>query len=90
MAGLAERLDDERERPLELQLEGLGIDDLEVIRGIHQLGTETFALGPTFDRGDTVLRRNGRTVAELQPVTEMEGVGQPVGLTSQPASICGL
>src|SRR5207247_528887 len=70
----AERLDDERERPLELQLESLGIDGLEVIRCIHELGTEAFPFRPALDRGDTVLRRDGRPVAELQPVTEMEGV----------------
>jgi hypothetical protein len=67
VAGAAERLDDEGERPAQLHRELPGIDRTQLSDRVHHGATERIALRPSLDRGDTVLGRHRRAVVPGQP-----------------------
>jgi hypothetical protein len=77
-AGLAEGVDDEGERALQVQHEGLRVGDADVLRGVHQLGADRLAFGPAPDGGDAVLRGDRGAIAPDQAISQLERVGQPV------------
>ena len=78
VAGAAEGLDDEGERPAQMHHEMLRIDGTQFGDRVHHCAAEGIPLGPSLDRGDTVLGRHRRAVAPGQPVADREGVGQLV------------
>ena len=76
---LAQRVEDEAERLLEDDLEGLGIDRLHRADRRHHLLAEGVAGAPALDRGDAVLGGDGRPVMPFEAVAQREGPGQLVG-----------
>jgi hypothetical protein len=76
--GLTQRLQHDAGRRLELDLEGLGIERLDV----GDLGPQQLAVRrahrPAPERRHDVLRRDRRAVVEFEPVAQGEGPGQLV------------
>jgi hypothetical protein len=77
--GLAQHLEQQRERLLQHQLEGLGIGRRELFRVGHQHLAQRVAHRPALEGGHAILGRDRAAVVPLEAVAQGEGPGELVG-----------
>ncbi len=76
--GGGKRIDYQPERLLQRQHEGLIVLGREVLGALHHHLAAAVAHRPAPNRGDTIRRRDRRSVLPAEPVTQPEGVGAAV------------
>ena len=86
---LGQRVQHERERAGQADLEGAVIDRHVFGGDLGEQLPDRLAHRPTLYAGDTVRRANGRAVVEAQSFAQAEAPGAAVGETSCPSAICG-
>ncbi len=78
VVGLRHQVDDEAVGLLQRDGEGLVVLLGDVLDAQHHVLAAAVARRPAPDRGDDVVRGDGRAVRELQAVAQLEGVGELV------------